>query len=423
MTTCLNDYRLTLAGREYVPIMIGGMGVDISTSALALAAAQLGGIGHISDAMNQFVSDKNYGTTFSRQKSAKYRFLNNNPDKSEVLFNLHHVREAQLNHVRRTMEKKGSKGAVFLNIMEKLSMRQGRETLQTRLTSALDGGIDGITLSAGLHKSSFAMMSEHPRFHDAALGIIVSSVRALSIFLRAAKKVGRLPDYVVVEGPLAGGHLGFGTDWSEYSLKAICLEVIKFLQDNDLQIPVIPAGGIFTGGDAVQFMEIGASAVQVATRFTVTHESGLPASAKQAYFRASEEEITVGSISPTGYLMRYLKTSPCFGSSVRPQCQAFGYVLSEAGKCAYIEAFEKTACDDKGKKLPVNDKICLCHHFSKSNCYTCGHYTYRLKDTSNRLADGTYQLLSAEHVLNDYLYSTGNNVKRPEEENQTLYSL
>ena len=99
-----------------------------------------------------------------------------------------------------------------------------------------------------------------------------------------------MPDYIVVEGPLAGGHLGFGMDWAEYDLKTIFVEVVEFLKVNDLDIPVIPAGGIFTGSDAVEYMELGAAAVQVATRFTVSEECGLPNRAKQKYYEALEKD-------------------------------------------------------------------------------------------------------------------------------------
>ena len=72
--------------------------------------------------------------------------------------------------------------------------------------------------------------------------------------------------------------------------------------------------------------------------------------------------------------------------------------------------------DEAGKKLPVTDKICICYHFSKHNVWTCGHYVYRLKDTSHQLPDGSYQLLTAEHVFNDYLYSTDHKISLPKQE-------
>ena len=74
------------------------------------------------------------------------------------------------------------------------------------------------------------------------------------LFLKRAAKYKRPPDYIIVEGPLAGGHLGFGIDdWQEYDLKTIVQDVLIFLKENELDIPVIPAGGVFTGTDAVDF--------------------------------------------------------------------------------------------------------------------------------------------------------------------------
>jgi len=75
----------------------------------------------------------------------------------------------------------------------------------------------------------------------------VSSVRALQLFLRKTARLGRLPDYVIVEGPLAGGHLGFGMDWAKYDLATIVTEILAWMKTEQLDIPVLPAGGIFTG--------------------------------------------------------------------------------------------------------------------------------------------------------------------------------
>jgi len=195
------------------------------------------------------------------------------------------------------------------------------------MQAALDAGVDGITLAAGLHLGSFSLIEDHPRFRDAMLGVIVSSLRALQLFIRKTVRCNRLPDYVVVEGPLAGGHLGFGMDWKNYDLATIVAEIKAWLHAEKLNIPLIPAGGIFTGSDAVAYLENGASAVQVATRFTVARECGLPEDVQQEYFKASEDEIEVNQISPTGYPMRMLSKSPAIGDGIRPNCEAYGYLL------------------------------------------------------------------------------------------------
>ncbi|MDP2109653.1 MAG: nitronate monooxygenase [Thiobacillus sp.] len=410
----VDDFRLRFGKQELVPIVIGGMGVDISTAELALEVARLGGIGHISDALVQSVSDRRYGTKFVSEKLKKYKANVASSDKSDVHFNLAVLEEATRNHVSRTMEAKRGDGMIFINCMEKLTMNAPRETLRMRLTAALDAGIDGITLSAGLHLGSFALIEDHPRFRDARLGIIVSSARALGMFLRKNARLQRLPDFVVVEGPLAGGHLGFGLDWAKYDLRTLVAEVQAFLKTEHLDIPVIAAGGIFTGSDAVSFLEQGVAAAQVATRFTVTQECGLPDKVKQEYFKASEEDIEVNTISPTGYPMRMLKSSPGIGSGIRPNCEAYGYLLDANGRCSYIDAYNREVEQRPGtRKVKVMDKTCLCTHMRNFDIWTCGQTTYRLKDTTRRLPDGSYQVLSAEQVFHDYQFSVDQKIALP----------
>ncbi|MCP4042585.1 MAG: nitronate monooxygenase [Gammaproteobacteria bacterium] len=413
----LDDFRLKLGKTELVPIMIGGMGVDISTTGLALEAARLGGVGHISDAMVPTVTDRRYHTNYVKNKLEKYKFNVVNRDKSAVQFDLGDIAEATRLHVAKTMEAKTGAGMIFINCMEKLTMGNPLETLRVRLATALDSGIDGITLSAGLHLNSFGLIKDHPRFKDTMLGIIVSSARALKLFLRKTAQLRRHPDFVVVEGPLAGGHLGFGMDWREYNLKSITADVCQLLSREKLNIPVIPAGGIFTGTDAVEYMAAGAAAVQVATRFTVAREAGLPDKVKQEYFAADEEDIVVNQISPTGYPMRMIKSCPAIGAGIRPNCEAYGFILDRHGRCAYIDAyFAEREKHPNAKKISVKDKTCLCTQMRNFNCWTCGHYTYRLKDTTHRLADGSYQLLTTEHIFKDYQFSTERKIMLPEKE-------
>ncbi len=414
----VDNFRLQLGGKEYVPIIIGGMGVNISTTELALAAEKLGGIGHISDAETGYVCDRIFNTSFVSRKRKKYIQYSNNPDKSAVLFDLEEVAEAQKKYIDYTVSQKSGKGAIFLNCMEKLTMNSGNETLKVRLAAAMDAGIDGLTLAAGLNLRTLDLIQDHPRFRDVQIGIIISSVRALSIFLKRAVRLNRLPDYIIVEGPLAGGHLGFGPDdWQALDLKTIFSEVLAFLKKEGLNIPLIPAGGIFTGTDAVDYLKAGAAAVQVATRFTISKEAGLPDDVKQHYINAREEDIVINMASTTGYPMRMLLQSPTLRYAIKPNCEGLGYLLENGGKCSYIDAYYNAIADRKpGEPIKVKEKTCLCTGMANYDCWTCGHTAYRLKETTNLLPNGKWQLPKAEEIFLDYQFSRDHSIKLPEPE-------
>jgi nitronate monooxygenase len=398
-----NAAPLNLLQRHQIPIMQGGMGVDISTAELALEIARLGGIGHISDAMSPYLSDKLLRTKYQNSKSKSVLGEISAEGCPDAAWDYDEVYRANYDICSQVMSRKRGDGLIFINIMEKLSMGNPAETLRARLNGALDGGIDGITLSAGLHTGSLKMIEDNPRFRDAAIGTIVSSLRALTIFFRAAERVKRMPDYIVVEGPLAGGHLGFGEDWKNYSLDEIVKEVADYLKKESLEIPVIAAGGIFTGGDALRVMKAGASAVQVATRFTIAKECGLPVHVKHKYINAEVEDVVVNSLSPTGYLMRMLRSSPSMNSNIKPNCKSLGYILDRNGSCSYQKAYADTGCDETGKKLPVTNKMCICHHFMNHSCYTCGSNVVRLKDCVTLDSLGNMQLPTTESIFWDYL--------------------
>ncbi|NTW53059.1 MAG: nitronate monooxygenase [Chlorobiaceae bacterium] len=412
----VNNFRFKLGGKEFVPIMIGGMGVNISTSELALSAERLGGIGHISDAEVMYVCDTMFGTNYTAERRKLYIENGSNRDKSIEQFDLVQLAEAQKRFVAHTVNKKTGNGAIFMNCMEKLTMNNSSATLKVRLEAAMDAGIDGITLAAGLNLRTLDLISDHERFRDVKLGIIISSVRALGIFLKRAVRLERLPDYIVVEGPLAGGHLGFGPDdWQTQNLRDIFIETLDFLKKENLDIPVIPAGGIFTGTDATEYLQMGASAVQVATRFTIAKEAGLPKDVKQHYINAGDDDIEVNTASPTGYLMRMLKQSPTLQYGMRPNCEALGYLLDNSGKCAYIDdfyaSFESRSADGKTN---AKGHTCLCIGMARYDCWTCGQTTSRLKETTNRLPDGSWQLPSAEDIFHDYLLSENHSIRLPE---------
>ena len=142
---CVDDFRLRFGKNEYVPIMIGGMGVDISSRELALEAARLGGIGHLSDAMLPTVTDRHQNTQFVKAKSKLHKYNVANTDKSSVKFDLEQVAEATRLHVTKAMEAKRGNGMIFVNCMEKLTMNSPRDTLRVRLHGVLSAGVDGMT--------------------------------------------------------------------------------------------------------------------------------------------------------------------------------------------------------------------------------------------------------------------------------------
>jgi len=409
----LDQFRLVLGGKTMIPLIVGGMGVNVSTSLLAREAARLGGIGHISDAMIPAVCDKLFGTKFVRNKRARNPEAAPSADKPDIHFDLDQLEKAQRMHVEDTMSGKQGSGQIFINVMEKLTMNRPVETLRARLRAALDGGIEGITLSAGLHLRSLSLIEDHPRFRDVNLGIVVSSAKALKVFLTRAAKMLRLPDYVVVEGPLAGGHLGFSVDnWREFDLKQIVQSVLSFLKKEELDIPVISAGGVFTGGDAVECIHQGASAVQVATRFAIAQESGFPDEVKQAYLKAGPEDVEVNSVSPTGYAMRMLKQTPAMQKNSAPNCESFGYLLNK-GRCPYLNAWHNGMEKSRQRPERAGGPVCLCSEMLRYRCWTCGHNVYRLKETTNLLDNGAYQLPTAEDVFNDYRFSRGDEIRKP----------
>jgi nitronate monooxygenase len=231
-----------------VPIVQGGMGVGISMSGLAAAVANEGGIGVIS-ATGIGMLEPDFNTNFAE---ANKRAL---------------LREI-------SAARKLTDGIVGVNIM--VALTDYHELLQT----AVEGGADIVFMGAGLPlRISPSVLGElgKPR---TKIGVIVSSGRAARVIFQYWKKnFGRVPDVVVVEGPLAGGHLGFKKeqiDDPEYRLEKILPEVISEVaaccQESNAGIPVIAGGGVFTGEDIFRLIEMGANGVQMATRFVATHE-------------------------------------------------------------------------------------------------------------------------------------------------------
>ena len=254
------------------PIIQGGMGIGVSLSGLASAVANEGGVGVIATAGVGF-DEPDFNTNFLEANTRALR-----------------------NQIRRARSL--TKGVLGVNIMVALT------NYDDLVRTAVDEGIDIIFSGAGLPRSLPGLV---PPGSNVKLGPIVSSARAASILCRNwLEKYDRRPDVVVVEGPKAGGHLGFKLeqlDDADYRLENLVPAVIDmvapFAPIAGRPIPVIAAGGIYTGADIDAFLRMGASGVQMGTRFVATHECDADPAFKQAYLDAKKEDITIIK-SPVG---------------------------------------------------------------------------------------------------------------------------
>ncbi|MBC8181101.1 nitronate monooxygenase [candidate division KSB1 bacterium] len=261
-----------------VPIVQGGMGVRVSLSSLAAAVANEGGIGTISSiALGDINVSKN-----EYEKNS---------------------REALIREIRKA--KSMTKGILAVNVMEALS------NAKDLIKAAVKEGIKMIVVGAGLPLKLPAIVEDD----SVNLVPIVSSGRAAGLILRSwDKRYQRTADGFILEGPLAGGHLGFSTEQldhiNEYSLEKLLPDVLSAVKSYEekygKKIPIIVGGGIFDGKDIKQMLSLGASGVQMGTRFVCTDECNVSPEFKQAYLEASEEDIEIIK-SPVGMPGRAIK--------------------------------------------------------------------------------------------------------------------
>lgn len=255
-----------------VPIIQGGMGVGISLSGLASAVAEEGGIGVIAAVMVG-MDEPDLRTNFREANIRAFR-----------------------REIRTAREK--TRGILGVNIMVALT------NYADFVKTALEEGIDLIISGAGLPLDLPGFLKEGMRTR---LAPIVSSGRAANILIRKwLSRFNYLPDALVVEGPKAGGHLGFHRpqiDDETFALEKLVPEVVEavrpFEQEHGRPIPIIAAGGVFTGGDIRHMLELGAAGVQMGTRFVATHECDAAQGFKDAYVDSTEGDLEVID-SPVG---------------------------------------------------------------------------------------------------------------------------
>jgi nitronate monooxygenase len=289
---------LVIKGKRIkAPIIQGGMGVGVSLYPLASAVAKEGGLGIVSSACLDRLVSKRTGKKYNSYEAA--------------------YEEVSL--------AKAEGGLAGINIMGAL-VRDYNDSVK----GALDAGADAIISGAGLPLTLPAI--QPPR--DTALIPIVSSARALEIICKKWERLGYMPDAVVLEGPLAGGHLGFKIDQIDIEPNKLenLLPPVKDMAKKYGDFPVIVAGGIYTHADIVKFLKMGADGVQMGTRFLATKESSASGEYKQAVINANKEDIIVAHDpgSPCGMPFRVIKQSPMYVSALKrlrpPKCDK-GYVL------------------------------------------------------------------------------------------------
>jgi len=257
-----------------LPIVQGGMSVGISLAGLASAVANEGGVGVIGTAgIAMFDLDLSQGFVEANNRALR-------------------------TEIRKARQMIHGPGLLGVNIMVALT------NFADLARTAIEEGIDFIFAGAGLPRSLPALATE--KMHTKLVPII-SSARAGRLMAKLwIEKYNYLPDAFVLEGPLAGGHLGFKREQIDdpaYALEKLVPEVLEMAHDleqaHGRPVPIIAGGGIYTGADVYNFLQMGVAGVQMATRFVTTHECDASLAFKQAYVDARPEDIVIIN-SPVG---------------------------------------------------------------------------------------------------------------------------
>lgn len=345
------------------PIIQGGMGVRVSRANLASAVANTGCAGVIACA--------GLGL-FENFPASEFAKLNE---------------EALRYEIRKA--KSLTNGIIGVNIMVALA------DYENLVKTAVEENVDLIISGAGLP----LMLPKYLNGKNIKLIPVVSSARTFQIICKRWKShFDKLPDAVVVEGVRAGGHLGYSyesiTDNTAPRLEQITVEVIKIANSFEPNIPVIAAGGIFDGKDIAHFLKLGASGVQMATRFVCTDECDAHINFKQAYLNAKAEDITIIK-SPVGLPGRVINNSFVEkikqGKTVPFTCSYRCIRTCEPKKSPY--------CIAKVLANAANGKLDESFVFAGSNAYRCSEIV-PVKVLVEKLTQELMLALDAEKVFN-----------------------
>lgn len=258
-----------------VPIIQGGMGVGVSLSGLAGSVMKQGGMGVISAAHPGYQKD-----SFRKDsKKANCEAIIEEVNKARVIAN--------------------GKGLMGINIMV------ASKDYELYVKAAVEAKVDAIISGAGLPVN----LPEFVDNESILLAPIVSSGKAMKLILRMwDRRYHKIPDFVVIEGSDAGGHLGFKKEdlidntceSLETILEEVKEELTPFCEKYEKEVPIFVAGGIYTGEDIAKFIKLGASGVQMGTRFIATEECDANIKFKEAIVNCKQEDIAIVQ-SPTGF--------------------------------------------------------------------------------------------------------------------------
>jgi nitronate monooxygenase len=313
------------------PIIQGGMGVGISWDKLAGNVSLEGGLGVISSVGTGYYNDKEYS----------HRNISNRPYSEDNFYS----RDALFRIVENARAICGDK-PLACNILH-ASNDYGR-----MVKDACEAGVNAIITGAGLPTNMPEFAKDYP---DVALIPIVSSARALKLICKKWKRYNKIPDAVIVEGPLSGGHQGFSYDdcfKEEFQLENIIGPVIEEAKNWGDDIPIIAAGGIWDKNDIDKFIGLGCTGVQMGTRFIGTYECDAHPEFKKVILDAKEEDIKLLK-SPVGLPARGVLTNlqtmieegtapkvACISNCVAPcnrgeEAKAVGYCIADRLSDAY----------------------------------------------------------------------------------------